>query len=254
MEGEKGTNQTNYLSDEDLHKKYIQLRECIELEKDDMDNCHVKEMKKLLITALLKYKAIKFGDFILKSKRKSKYFFSSGVLNNIVSGHIISFLITHLILKEKIPFHYLLGASYKGIPIATLTSHFLFRTNKFANVFYLYDRKEKKDYGDKTLIVGNLDEAVNGDVHNTKEDKSEKKVIIIDDVFTCGTALTEIINKLKAYPKLRVVAFIVLLNRNEYELNENNEKVYFKDLFEQKMNIPLYSILSYNEDLEPLMG
>ncbi|GAW81429.1 orotate phosphoribosyltransferase [Plasmodium gonderi] len=247
---EKG--KSNYPSDKDLHKKFVQLRENIELEKDDSKNHLVKEMKKLLISVLLKYNAIKFGDFILKSKRKSKYFFSSGVLNNIISGNIISFLISHLILKENITFDYLLGASYKGIPIATLTSHFLFQSNKFSNIFYLYDRKEKKEYGDKNVIVGNLDDIVNNHVENGKQDK-EKKVIIIDDVFTCGTALTEIINKLKSYPTLKVVAVIVLLNRNEYELNEHNHKIYFKDMFEQKLNIPLHSILNYNEDLQHLM-
>ncbi|KAI4837847.1 orotate phosphoribosyltransferase [Plasmodium brasilianum] len=243
------------LTDEDLYGKYVQLRKSIDMEKGTTHSDYIKEMKDLLMAVLLKYKAIKFGDFVLKSKRKSKYFFSSGVLNNIVSANIISFLIANLILTKNIPFDYLLGASYKGIPIVTLTSHFLFSSNKFANVFYLYDRKEKKEYGDKTAIVGNIDEQDTTIIDNGNTNHSkEKNVIIIDDVFTCGTALGEIINKLKCYHNLKVIAFIVLLNRNEYEINEMNEKVYFKDLFEQKFHIPLYSILSYNEDLEHIIG
>ncbi|ETB56838.1 orotate phosphoribosyltransferase [Plasmodium yoelii 17X] len=212
-------------------------------------------MKNLLIDALIKYEAIKFGDFILKSKRKSKYFVSTGFLNNAISANIISFLISNLILSKNIKFDYLFGASYKGIPIVSLTSHFLLNTNKFHNIFYLYDRKEKKEYGDKTIIVGNIKEndqdcVINNNCCNPQfEKKNKKKVIIIDDVFTCGTALTEIFNKMKYYPDLQVVACIVLLNRNEHEINEHNEKVYFKDLFEQKHNIPIYSILNFEEDI-----
>ncbi|CRG97905.1 orotate phosphoribosyltransferase, putative [Plasmodium gallinaceum] len=236
-------NTVNILSDEEINKKYVELKNKINLENDE-DDCHIKEMKHLLKIVCLKYKAIKFGDFILKSKRKSKYFFSSGVLNNVISANIISFLISHLILKKNFKFDYLLGASYKGIPIATLTSYFLFSSNKYHNVFYLYDRKEKKEYGDKNDIIGILED------NNINE---EKKIIIIDDVFTCGTALGEILNKLKHYNNLKVIAIIVLFNRNEYNINENNEKIYFKDLFEQKFNIPLYSILNYNEDFDHLI-
>ncbi|CRH00539.1 orotate phosphoribosyltransferase, putative [Plasmodium relictum] len=233
----------NILSDEDINKKYIELKNKIKLE-DDEDNFHIKEMKHLLRMVCLKYKAIKFGDFILKSKKKSKYFFSSGVLNNVISANIISFLISHLILKKNWKFNYLFGASYKGIPIATLTSYFLFSSNKYHNIFYLYDRKEKKEYGDKNDIVGILED---------DKKNEEKNIIIIDDVFTCGTALGEILNKLKYYNNLKVIATVVLFNRNEFTINENNEKIYFKDIFEEKFNIPLYSILNYNEDFEHLI-
>ncbi|CXI61859.1 orotate phosphoribosyltransferase, putative [Plasmodium berghei] len=237
--------------DEELHKKYNELCKRIELGNDNKNCDDIRKMKKLLIDALIKYEAIKFGNFILKSKRKSKYFVSTGFLNNAISANIVSFLISNLILSKNIAFDYLFGASYKGIPIVSLTSHFLLNTNKFHNIFYLYDRKEKKEYGDKTIIVGNIKESSQDCVINSCNPQFEKKkkVIIIDDVFTCGTALTEIFNKMKAYEYLQVVACIVLLNRNEHEINENNEKVYFKDLFEQKYNIPIYSILNYEEDI-----
>ncbi|VWU51124.1 orotate phosphoribosyltransferase [Hepatocystis sp. ex Piliocolobus tephrosceles] len=236
------------LSDEEIYKEYVNLKNKIELDIDNNNNNNnnnIKEMKNLLLKVLIKYKAIKIGNFILKSKRTSSYFFSSGMLNNVLSSNIVASLITNLIITKKIKFDYLLGASYKGIPIVTLTSHFLFNLNKFSNVFFLYDRKEQKGYGDKNMIIGNIEEITNNEQNN----QDKKKVIIIDDVFTCGTALTEIMNKLKCYNFLQIVAFVVLLNRNEYELNEKNEKIFFKDTFEQKYNIPLYSIINYEEDL-----
>ncbi|KYO02322.1 orotate phosphoribosyltransferase [Plasmodium gaboni] len=274
--------ENEFLCDEEIYKKFVDLKDKIYEErkkKKDLLNSNVNgdnvdvddvnydddtsykvyilEMKKLLKNVLLKYKALKFGEFILKSKRKSNYFFSSGVLNNIVSSNIICFLLSELIIKKNLSFDYLLGASYKGIPMVSLTSHFLFESKKYSNIFYLYDRKEKKEYGDKNVIVGNLDD----DEHllnlkNTQNNhcQEKKNIIIIDDVFTCGTALTEILEKLKTYENLKVVAFIVLLNRNEYEINENNKKIYFKDIFEKKVGgIPLYSILSYDDDIKPMI-
>ncbi|CDO63007.1 orotate phosphoribosyltransferase [Plasmodium reichenowi] len=273
--------ENEFLCDEEIYKRFVDLKDkiCEERKKkevvnnnidsvnfndDDDDHnddgnfysSYIKEMKKLLKVVLLKYKALKFGEFILKSKRKSNYFFSSGVLNNIVSSNIICFLLSELIIKNKLSFDYLLGASYKGIPMVSLTSHFLFESKKYSNIFYLYDRKEKKEYGDKNVIVGNLDD--DEDILNLKktknnQDEEKKNIVIIDDVFTCGTALTEILAKLKTYQNLKVVAFIVLLNRNEYEINENNQKIYFKDIFEKRVGIPLYSILSYKDDIQSMI-
>ncbi|SOV76772.1 orotate phosphoribosyltransferase [Plasmodium reichenowi] len=266
--------ENEFLCDEEIYKRFVDLKDkiCEERKKKEVVNnnidsvnfnddgnsysSYIKEMKKLLKVVLLKYKALKFGEFILKSKRKSNYFFSSGVLNNIVSSNIICFLLSELIIKNKLSFDYLLGASYKGIPMVSLTSHFLFESKKYSNIFYLYDRKEKKEYGDKNVIVGNLDD--DEDILNFKktknnQDEEKKNIVIIDDVFTCGTALTEILAKLKTYQNLKVVAFIVLLNRNEYEINENNQKIYFKDIFEKRVGIPLYSILSYKDDIQSMI-
>ncbi|SPJ08973.1 orotate phosphoribosyltransferase [Plasmodium sp. DRC-Itaito] len=265
--------ENEFLCDEQIYKSFVELKDKIyeerkkkELFNNKIDNVnindgddnsyssYIKEMKNLLKVVLLKYKALKFGEFILKSKRKSNYFFSSGVLNNIVSSNIICFLLSELIIKNKLSFDYLLGASYKGIPLVSLTSHFLFESRKYSNIFYLYDRKEKKEYGDKNIIVGNLDEHIlNLKKTKNNQDEEKKNIIIIDDVFTCGTALTEILIKLKTYENLKVVAFIVLLNRNEYEINENNQKIYFKDIFEKRVGIPLYSILSYVDDIHSMI-
>ncbi|CAD2108367.1 orotate phosphoribosyltransferase [Plasmodium vinckei petteri] len=245
---EENNKETKHISEEELRTRYNELCKKIELGNDNNNSDDIKEMKKLLVDALIKYKAILFGDFVLKSKKKSKYYVATGFLNNAISSDIISFLISNLILSKKLSFDYLLGASYKGIPIAALTSHFLLNTNNFNNVFYLYDRKEKKDYGDESVIIGNLEKNNSGDAQVEK-----KNVIIIDDVFSYGTALREIIDKIKSYGYLQIVACIIILNRNEYEINEKNEKVYLKDIFEQKYNIPIYSIISYNDDISHLI-
>ncbi|SCM23523.1 orotate phosphoribosyltransferase, putative [Plasmodium chabaudi chabaudi] len=249
---EEHNKEAHHISEEELHKKYNELCKKIELGKAHENSDEIKEMKKLLVDTLIKYKAILFGNFVLKSKKTSHYYVSTGFLNNAISSNIVSFLISNLILSKNLSFDYLFGASYKGIPIVTLTSHFLLNTNKFHNVFYLYDRKEKKDYGDASVIIGNLEENHIGSAQVEKK-TDKKKVIVIDDVFSYGTALTDIFNKIKPFDYLEIVACIVILNRNEHEINEKNEKIYFKDKFEQKHNIPVYSVISYNDDISHLI-
>ncbi|CAD2094877.1 orotate phosphoribosyltransferase, putative [Plasmodium vinckei brucechwatti] len=240
--------ETKHISEEELRTKYDELCKKIKLGNDNSNNDDIKEMKKLLVDALIKYKAILFGDFVLKSKNKSKYYVATGFLNNAISANIVSFLLSDLILSKKLSFDYLFGPSYKGIPIVTLTSHFLLTSNKFHNIFFLYDRKEKIDYGDKSFIVGNLEENYIGNVQVEK-----KNVIIIDDVFSYGIVLTDIFNKMKAFEYLEIVAWVVIINRNEYEMNEKNEKVYYKDILEQKHNIPIYSLINGNDDISHLI-
>ncbi|CAD2098306.1 orotate phosphoribosyltransferase, putative [Plasmodium vinckei] len=249
---EEHNKETKHISEEELRTKYDELCKKIKLGNDNSNNDDIKEMKKLLVDALIKYKAILYGDIVLKSKKKVNNYIYLGFLNNAISANIVSFLLSDLILSKKLSFDYLFGPSYKGIPIVTLTSHFLLTSNKFHNIFFLYDRKEKMDYGDKSFIVGNLEENYIGSVQVEKK-TDKKKVVVIDDVFSYGIVLTDIFNKMKAFEYLEIVAWIVIINRNEYEMNEKNEKVYYKDIFEQKHNIPIYSLINGNDDISHLI-
>lgn len=301
MEKLFASGRNSYPSDEEIYEQFLTLKESIirqgneistnsnetyKREQTSKQNENIQKMKTLLYYVCMKYSAIQYGDFILKSRKKSTYFFNSGRLNNVVALNIISFLIAYSILSKNIRFNYIFGASYKGIPIATLTSQYLFTLINTTNIFFLYDRKEEKTYGDKTAIIGlesskektdtsqiNQASPTNENEYR-KETENEKEVkqghaetnettmeestkiyetILIDDVFTCGTAAGEILNKLQKCENIKVVAIFTILNRNEYELNEENEKMYYKDLFEQKHNIPIYSILTYEEDLLKFM-
>lgn len=318
MERSVVNNSISYPSDKEIYEQFLTLKESIikqekenstststttttisdesyKREENNKKNENFHKMKTLLYYVCMKYSVIQYGDFTLKSKKKSTYYFSSGKLNNMVALNIVSFLIAHSIVSKNIQFDYIFGASYKGIPVATMTSQYLFTFLNTNNVFFLYDRKEEKTYGDKTTIIGlelpnetvdtnqiNQTNPIceNGDRNesaNQKEMKQGKgqgqgqdhvetngismegptkiyKTILIDDVFTCGTAAGEILNKLQKCKNIKIVAIFTILNRNEYELNEKNEKIYYKDLFEHKHNIPIYSVLTYEEDILKLMG
>lgn len=150
----------------------------------------------------LESKALLFGRYTLKSGRESPYFFNLGLF---CSGKLLSILATsyaHAIIKSGLQFDVLFGPAYKGIPLAAITIAKLAEIDPdtYGNTQYAFNRKEKKDHGEGGSIVG-------GSITN-------KRVLIIDDVVTAGTAIHEafgIINSLSG----KVVGCVLALDRQE---------------------------------------
>ena len=124
---------------------------------------------------MLEIRALKFGEFTLKSGRMSPYFFNAGQFNQ---GNHLSRLgqfYAQAIEASGIKFDVLFGPAYKGIPLAAATAIAL--NDSFnRSVPYSFNRKEAKDHGEGGNIVGY---PLEGDI------------LIIDDVITAGTAIRE---------------------------------------------------------------
>jgi len=147
--------------------------------------------------------ALKFGSFTLKSGRQSPYFFNAGLL---ADGRVLDTLCTAYAktiaesLKAGLPeFDILFGPAYKGIPFAACTALLLHRDHGI-DVGYAYDRKEAKDHGEGGVTVG---APVKG-----------KRVLILDDVATAGTAIRGAIDIVKREGGF-VVGAVLLLDREE---------------------------------------
>ncbi|KAH9917329.1 orotate phosphoribosyltransferase [Fomitopsis serialis] len=147
--------------------------------------------------------ALKFGSFTLKSGRQSPYFFNAGLL---ADGLVLDTLCTAYAktiadsLKAGLPeFDILFGPAYKGIPFAACTALLLHRDHGI-DVGYAYDRKEAKDHGEGGVTVG---APVKG-----------KRVLILDDVATAGTAIRGAIDIVKREGG-NVVGAVLLLDREE---------------------------------------
>ena len=144
-------------------------------------------------------KVLEFGEYTLKSGRKSPYFFNFGSIND---GQTLAMLGQHYankIVQANLKFDMLFGPAYKGIPIATTTATSLFHDHGI-NVSVGFNRKEIKQHADKGPFLCA---------------KPRGRLLLIDDVLTSGLACAELIGLLENYPEVEVVGLLVGLDRME---------------------------------------
>lgn len=171
-----------------------------------------------------------FGEFTLKSGRKSPYFMNSGNYNTGAQLAKLGEFYAECIHDNGIEFETLFGPAYKGIPLAVATATALF--NKFGiDVNYSFDRKEAKDHGEGGVIVG-------------KQLTDKEKVVIIEDVMTSGKALREVLPKLKAAADVDVTAMVIQCDRMEKGLQTDLSAV---QEVSREFGIKIYSIVNIND-------
>lgn len=147
----------------------------------------------------LKCEVLKFGKFTLKSGRESPYFFNAGLFNSGSALDGLGDFYAEAIVRSGVEFDVLFGPAYKGIPLASVIATSLYR--KFGkDVPVAYNRKEKKDHGEGGLLVG---APVRG-----------KRVLVVDDVITAGTAIRECIDILSV-EDAKISGVVIALDRQE---------------------------------------
>lgn len=186
----------------------------------------------------LESQALKFGSFTLKSGRQSPYFFNLGLFN---TGKLLSTLATsyaEAIINLGIEFDIIFGPAYKGIPLCAITAAKLAELSpeKYGSVGYSFNRKEKKDHGEGGSIVGC---ALKG-----------KKILIIDDVMTAGTAIKEAFEIIGAEGG-DVVGCIIALDRQE---TTKDSPLSATQAVAKDYGIPVVSIVSLTDIITHLTG
>ena len=189
-----------------------------------------KEFAKFLVRA----DALQFGDFTLKSGRKSPYFFNSSKFNN---GPLIEELGSYYsaAIEENAPnCNLIYGPSYKGIPLCLTTAIALSsRLNK--DIGYFFNRKEKKTYGDQGTLIGQFPLA-------------QDCVIMVDDVITDGLTKIESVALIRELCKIEFSGVIVALNRMEKN-SQGNDAI---TEFQKKTGVPVWSIITIRETCDYL--
>ena len=142
----------------------------------------------------LEHEVLKFGSFTLKSGRVSPYFFNLGKISSGAAMARLARAYAEAILKSGVAFDTLFGPAYKGIPLATAVAYAL--SEQGLDVPYAYNRKEAKAHGEGGTLVG---AALAG-----------RKVLIVDDVLTAGTAMREAVAMIRAAGGEPVAAVIAL--------------------------------------------
>lgn len=162
----------------------------------------MKDYQKNFIEFLLSMNALKFGDFTLKSGRKSPYFLNMGSLfSGMAISNIGTFYADAIADALKDDFTVVFGPAYKGIPLAIATLQALYARHGI-NACYAFNRKEAKDHGEAGIIVG-------------KALEKSDRVVIVDDVITAGTAVRETLDILASQNAPSVRGIFVSVDRME---------------------------------------
>ncbi|EGR0719445.1 orotate phosphoribosyltransferase [Vibrio alginolyticus] len=135
----------------------------------------MKAYQREFIEFALEKEVLKFGEFTLKSGRKSPYFFNAGLFNTGRDLARLGRFYAAALADSGIEFDVLFGPAYKGIPIATTTAVAL-ADHHDVDTPYCFNRKEAKDHGEGGNLVGSA---------------LEGRVMLVDDVITAGTAIRE---------------------------------------------------------------
>lgn len=172
--------------------------------------------------------ALRFGEFELKSGRISPYFFNAGQLSTGRAAARLGRCYAAALADAGLRFDMLFGPAYKGISLVALTAAALAEHHGL-DCPYAYNRKEAKDHGEGGASVG---AAISG------------RVIIVDDVITAGTAVTEAVQIIEAGGGV-VGGVLVAVDRQEVATGSSRSAV--RDLAD-RLGVPVLSIVSL-EDL-----
>lgn len=181
-------------------------------------------MNKKFIEYLVRNKVLRFGDFTLKSGRKSPYFINMGMLNSGKSSYELGVFFAQKINKELgSEFDTIYGPAYKGIPLAVAVSVGLYKKLKIEKT-WLFDRKEAKEHGDVSAFVGD-------------GPREGQKLVMVDDVMTTGGTKEEAIAKLKGAANVELKGIFIAVDREE----KGKEKNAIKE-FEEQTGVKVHAI------------
>ncbi len=192
--------------------------------------------KQEFIEFMVESEVLKFGDFTLKSGRKSPFFMNAGAY---VTGSQLSRLGEYY--AKAIHDHYgtdfdvLFGPAYKGIPLSVATT-IAFSRLYGKEIRYCSNRKEVKDHGDTGILLGS-------------KIKDGDRVVIIEDVTTSGKSIQETFPIIQAQGDVTILGLMVSLNRMEKGLETDKCAL---DEIQEKYGFPANAIVSMADVVECL--
>lgn len=158
----------------------------------------MQEFKQQFIEFVIRHEILRFGEFTLKSGRRSPYFFNAGLFN---TGARLAFLgrcYAAAIRESAFAYDVLFGPAYKGIPLVAVTAAALAEQHGIDKP-WCFNRKEAKDHGEGGLIVGA---------------PLAGRVLLVDDVITAGTAINEAVQIIRA-AGAQLAGVVVAVDRQE---------------------------------------
>lgn len=186
----------------------------------------MENYQRAFIELAIEHQALGFGEFTLKSGRRSPYFFNAGKFQTGRALAQLGRCYAAALMAANIDVDLIFGPAYKGIPLATTTAVAL-ADQHGCDLPYAFNRKEAKDHGEGGTIVGA---------------PLVGKVVIVDDVITAGTAVGESMELIRA-AGASPAAVLIGLNRQE----RGKGAVSAIQEVEQNYGIPVISIVKLDQ-------
>ena len=195
----------------------------------------MESYKREFIEFMVDSQVLKFGEFTLKSGRKSPFFMNAG---GYVTGTQLKKLGEYYAKaihdNYGLDFDVLFGPAYKGIPLSVATAMAISELYG-KDVRYCSHRKEAKDHGETGILLGS-------------QLKDGDRVVMIEDVTTSGKSIEETYPILKAQADVKIKGLIVSLNRME---KGKGDKSALEEVKEQ-YGFPTAAIVSMADVVEHL--
>ena len=191
--------------------------------------------KSEFIDFMIESDVLKFGDFTLKSGRKSPFFMNAGAyVTGTQLRKLGEYYAKAIHDNYGLDFDILFGPAYKGIPLSVATTMAISELYG-KDIKYCSNRKEVKDHGDTGILLGS-------------KIKDGDRVVIIEDVTTSGKSIEETFPIIKAQADVEIKGLMVSLNRCERGKGEKSALPEIQELY----GFPANAIVSMEEVVEYL--
>lgn len=198
----------------------------------------MEQYKQEFIEFMVESEVLKFGDFTLKSGRKSPFFMNAGAYVTGSQLHRLGCYYAHAIHDAfGLEFDVVFGPAYKGIPLSVITAMAVSELYG-KEVRYCSNRKEVKDHGDTGILLGSS--LQDGD-----------RVVIVEDVTTSGKSIEETYPILTSQADVDVKGLMVSLNR--MEVGKGGE-ISALDEVRERYGFPTAAIVTMDEVTEYLFN
>ena len=196
----------------------------------------MEQYKQEFIEFMVDRQVLKFGEFTLKSGRKSPFFMNAGAyVTGTQLRKLGEYYAKAIHDNYGLDFDVLFGPAYKGIPLSVATTMAISELYG-KDIRYCSNRKEVKDHGDTGILLGS-------------KLKDGDKVVIIEDVTTSGKSIEETFPILKEQADVEIKGLMVSLNR--MEIGKGGVKSALDEI-QEKYGFPAHAIVTMEEVVERL--
>ena len=185
------------------------------------------------VDLLVEYEVVRFGEFTLKSGRRSPYFVNAGQLR---TGDAIARLgraYAAQLLHQRVPCDLVFGPSYKGVPLAVATAGAM--AARGHDTGFCFDRKEAKDHGEGGTFVG-------------MAPADGMRVVIVDDVITSGRSIREAAELLRKAANVELTAVVIAVDRQERGKTDRSTLAELRD----ELGAPILPLLTVRQLVDDL--